>query len=392
MKLKKSILLLVLLIDTFFVFAQDIPQLIKKDSTTVSSWMFGIGYSIIDDSGDVFDRVLDIRDSWHALPYPTRISVGKYFKNGLGIEAIAAYTKYNDGKRVDRIDLNNKVDFFSIDARLSYDLNKLVGDTRWFDPYIGLGVGYTDANNLSRATFNGVLGFRTWFNDNWGLDINSSGKWSFDATATNYIQHVVGVVYKFDSKKELTKKGEEKLALINEFEKENIRIKDSIALDEKAKEITRLQEAKLAQEKENVRLAQIEKEKQEARNKEKEKIQNAINALDKIYFPFNSSKLNKSSQDILAKLVTILNNYPDLIVEIGSHTDARGSASYNMILSEKRLKSTLDYLRSEQIKANKVVGKAYGETKLTNECNNNTPCSETKHKANRRSEIKVISN
>ncbi|SFZ91746.1 Outer membrane protein OmpA [Flaviramulus basaltis] len=379
-----------------FVFAYfssinaQIPPLTEKDSTIVSSWIFGIGYNIIDDSGDVFDKLFDIKKSWNALPYPSRISIGKYFKNGLGVEAIAAYTKYSKGKRVDRMNITENEEFLSFDTRLSYDLNKVIGETGWFDPYIGLGLGYTDANNVSRGTFNGVLGFRTWFSDNLGLDINSSGKWSFDATATNYIQHVVGVVYRFDIKKELTKQGEEKLALINELEKENIRFNDSIAMVAEVKEKAIQLENQLAQEKEVARLAQIEKQKLEEKNKKFDEIQTAINALDKVNFNFNSSNLNTESKKILLKLVSILNNNPELIVEISSHTDSRGSKLYNQILSEQRLKSTIQYLSENKVSNDKLIGKAFGEEKLLNECDDNTKCSESKHKENRRSEIKII--
>ncbi|WP_072401266.1 OmpA family protein [Flaviramulus basaltis] len=388
--LLKKILLLVFVFAYFSSINAQIPPLTEKDSTIVSSWIFGIGYNIIDDSGDVFDKLFDIKKSWNALPYPSRISIGKYFKNGLGVEAIAAYTKYSKGKRVDRMNITENEEFLSFDTRLSYDLNKVIGETGWFDPYIGLGLGYTDANNVSRGTFNGVLGFRTWFSDNLGLDINSSGKWSFDATATNYIQHVVGVVYRFDIKKELTKQGEEKLALINELEKENIRFNDSIAMVAEVKEKAIQLENQLAQEKEVARLAQIEKQKLEEKNKKFDEIQTAINALDKVNFNFNSSNLNTESKKILLKLVSILNNNPELIVEISSHTDSRGSKLYNQILSEQRLKSTIQYLSENKVSNDKLIGKAFGEEKLLNECDDNTKCSESKHKENRRSEIKII--
>lgn len=394
MKLLKILLVVLVCTSTSSIFAQSdqLPQLTKKDSTVVSSWIFGLGYNIIDDSGDVFDELFDIKDSWHALPYPSRISIGKYFENGLGIEAIAAYTKYSKNKRVDGIIISEEKDFLSFDARLSYDLNKIIGETGWFDPYVGLGLGYTDANNISRGTFNGVLGFRTWFSDNIGLDFNSSGKWSFDSDATNYLQHVVGVVYRFDAKKELTRKGEEKLALIKKIEAENIRVNDSIALAAKAEETARMLKEKLSQDKENARIAQIEKEKKDAKEKEFKQIENAISALDKINFNFDSSNLDIKSKKMLLELIDISNNHPELIIEISSHTDSRGPALYNQKLSEQRLKSTINYLLENNVLENKVLGKALGEEKLLNECDNQTRCSEAKHRENRRSEIKIIKN
>lgn len=389
MKLKK-ILLVVLLTSTVQQFTAQELLLTNKDSIVVSSWIFGLGYNTIDDSGDVLNNLFNVNQSWNRVPYPSRVSIGKYFENGLGIEAIAAFSKYNKGTRVDKININEEKEFYSFDARLSYDLNKFFGETGWFDPYVGLGLGYSKANSISRGTFNGVLGFRAWFSDNWGLDVNSTGKWSLNSNATNYKQHAIGVVYRFDIKKELTEKGREKLALINQLEAEKIRINDSIAIATKAEQTARELSENLAKEKEITRLAELEKEKQAAKENELIEIEKSINALEKIYFNFNSSNLNTPSKEILSKLVTILNKYPELIIEITSHTDSRGPKDYNQILSKKRLKSTIDYILENEILEHKVLGKAFGETKLINECDDNTKCSEQKHRQNRRSEIKVI--
>ena len=149
------------------------------------------------------------------LAYPTRASIGRYFKSGIGVEGFASYNKYKVGKFIDGETNLVETDYFGLDARLSYDLNKIVGETAWFDPYIGVGLGYTDANNQPRGTYNAVVGFRTWFTDQWGLDLSSSGKWAIgDTGATNHLQHAAGVVYRFGIEKGLSKKGEEKLAMI----------------------------------------------------------------------------------------------------------------------------------------------------------------------------------
>ena len=65
-------------------------KITKKDSTIVSSWIFGIGFNAVDDSDDTFHRLFDRKDAWNAVPYPSRLSKRKYFKSGLGIEAIGS--------------------------------------------------------------------------------------------------------------------------------------------------------------------------------------------------------------------------------------------------------------------------------------------------------------
>ena len=369
---------------------EEILKLTAKDSIVQSSWMLGLGYNIIDDSGDVFHELFSVGSQWNALAYPTRASIGRYFKSGIGVEGIASYNKYKVGKFIDGETNLEETDYFGLDARLSYDLNKIVGETAWFDPYIGVGLGYTDANNQPRGTYNAVVGFRTWFTDQWGLDLSSSGKWAIgDTGATNHLQHAAGVVYRFGIEKGLSKKGEEKLAMIQAVEQENQRVQDSIAASVRAREAAALAE-RLAKAKEADRLAAAEKAEQDARNKRKLQIEQQIEALGLVYFDLNSSYLTKRSKMILDELALLLEENSGVVLQVSSFTDSRGAATYNHWLSERRVARTVDYLKMRGIAENRLQAEAYGEEKLLNECDDATYCPEEKHKINRRSEFKVI--
>lgn len=370
--------------------AQQIPQLTSKDSIVKSSWIFGLGYNMVDDSGDVFDDLFAVNSQWNTLAYPNRVSIGRYFKSGIGVEAIGTYNKYKEGKIIDRVVNTEESDYFGIDTRLSYDLNKIIGETAWFDPYVGVGAGYTDANNTPRSTFNAVVGFRAWFSDRWGLDFSSSGKWRTGDKGTNHIQHAAGVVYQFGIEKGLSKKGAAKLAIIEALEAEKERVNDSIAASEREKEALALAE-RLAKEKEAALLATAEKAKLDAENKRKQDLQNKIDALGHVYFDLNSSYVNRRSQGILDALSVILNDNPELTLKVSSHTDSRGKSTYNKWLSERRVKRTVEYLITKGIADARLKAEAYGEENLLNECDDNTFCTEDKHQVNRRSEF-VITN
>ena len=381
--------LVMLMLSTTPIFSQDSLQLTSKDSIVQSSWMFGVGYNFIDDSGDAFNDFTTIKDQWNAVAFPSRLSIGRYFKNGLGIEAIGTYNKYNKGNTIDGITISEDIDYYGLDTRLSYDLNKLVGETAWFDPYVGVGLGYADANNTPRGTYNAVIGFRTWFSDRWGLDLSSSGKWSFGTEASNHIQHAASVVYQFGIEKGLSKKGLEKLAMIEALEKEKQRVADSLAMVQRAKDEAAMAK-RLAEEKEKARLAAMEKAKLDAENQRKQKIKDAIDALGYVYFDFDSSYLNKPYKTLLDKLALILQENPSVTLKVGSHTDSRGPEKYNMWLSQRRVLKTKEYLITQGIDPNRLATEAHGEEHLTNECNDNTRCSSEKHRVNRRSEFEVI--
>jgi outer membrane protein OmpA-like peptidoglycan-associated protein/outer membrane protein W len=386
---KITVIAFAFLMSLHSAFAQEQEEELRlsaKDSVVASSWMLGVGYNFVDDSGQVFDDLFDIRATWNSVPYPSRISLGRYFKSGIGIEAIAAYTKYKEGKRVDGVLLTEEKDYFAIDTRLSYDLNKLFGQTGFFDPYVGIGLGYTQANDEGRGTYNGVVGFRTWFSDRIGLDFSSSGKWSLNSNTTNHLQHAVGVIYQFDVEKELSKKGKEKLALLQAMEKENARVNDSIV---SAKEATALA-TRLAKEKEQQALAAQEKLKEDEANNKRKAIENSINGLNPVYFDLNSSYLTANASTILSKLAKTLKENPTVVIEISSYTDSRGTDTYNMWLSDKRVNSTVAYLKENGVPAAQIIGKAFGEEVLVNECDDNTYCPEEKHQQNRRSEFKIL--
>ena len=78
------------------------------------------------------------------------------------------------------------------------------------------------------------------------------------------------------------------------------------------------------------------------------------------------------------------------LVEIGSHTDAQGGDDFNQRLSERRAKSVVEYLISKGIDKTRLIAVGYGESKLLNDSNNGSNCSNSQHAKNRRTEFKVF--
>lgn len=113
--------------------------------------------------------------------------------------------------------------------------------------------------------------------------------------------------------------------------------------------------------------------------------------LRNIYYGYNSADITEPSKKELDKVITLLKNNPSIIVELGSHTDSRGTDDYNLRLSQMRAQSAVDYITtSGKIPISQLKAKGYGETKLVNKCANGLPCSEEQHLQNRRTELKVL--
>ncbi len=113
--------------------------------------------------------------------------------------------------------------------------------------------------------------------------------------------------------------------------------------------------------------------------------------LRNIFFDLDKATLRPESTAELERLTKLMNDVPTLKIELGGHTDSRGSDTYNQQLSEKRAKAVVDYLTSKGITAERLKWAGYGETQLVNECSNGVQCTDEQHQENRRTEFKVLS-
>lgn len=111
--------------------------------------------------------------------------------------------------------------------------------------------------------------------------------------------------------------------------------------------------------------------------------------LNPIYFDFDKSNITAQAAFELDKLVQIMNKYPELVINATSHTDSRGSASYNEKLSDRRAKTTVQYVVSKGIDASRISGEGKGENEPKVNCGSN--CTEDEHQLNRRSEFIIVS-
>lgn len=106
-----------------------------------------------------------------------------------------------------------------------------------------------------------------------------------------------------------------------------------------------------------------------------------------IYFDLDKSDIRPEAALDLEKILDVLNNNPTMKLDIRSHTDSRATQLYNKALSDRRAKSTIQWLIKNGVAKNRLTGKGYGETQLVNQCADGVPCTEEEHQMNRRSEF-----
>ena len=112
--------------------------------------------------------------------------------------------------------------------------------------------------------------------------------------------------------------------------------------------------------------------------------------LNNIYYDFDDDKILPDAEQDLNVLLDLMKKYPDMVIELSSHTDSRGSRTYNQQLSQRRADSAKRWLVARGVAPERIKAVGYGESKILNGCTNGVRCTEEQHRFNRRTEFKII--
>jgi outer membrane protein OmpA-like peptidoglycan-associated protein len=112
--------------------------------------------------------------------------------------------------------------------------------------------------------------------------------------------------------------------------------------------------------------------------------------LPNVYFDYKSWKLLPAAKKDLDKVVMVMKTYPAIQVELSSHTDSRGTSTYNYTLSALRANACVEYIAKKGADITHLIAIGFGEEKIRNKCVDYVPCSDAEHAVNRRTEFKVV--
>lgn len=112
--------------------------------------------------------------------------------------------------------------------------------------------------------------------------------------------------------------------------------------------------------------------------------------LEGIAYDFNKSAIRKGAARDLEALAALLQRFPSIRIEVGAHTDSRGTSAYNLALSQTRALYAQDYLIEQGVAPQRITARGYGETQLRNACSDGVSCTEKQHAYNRRIEVKIL--
>jgi outer membrane protein OmpA-like peptidoglycan-associated protein len=111
---------------------------------------------------------------------------------------------------------------------------------------------------------------------------------------------------------------------------------------------------------------------------------------ENILFETARYDVSEESKEILDKIILVLSASKALRIEIGAHTDSKGSDVSNIKLSEMRAKTVRDYIVNAGIEGSRITSRGFGESRLLNGCKDNVPCTEIEHAQNRRIEFRIL--
>lgn len=112
--------------------------------------------------------------------------------------------------------------------------------------------------------------------------------------------------------------------------------------------------------------------------------------LNNIYYDFDDDKILPDAEKDLSYLIELMDKYPDMVIELSSHTDARGNDRYNQRLSQRRAQSATNWLIERGNDPSRIEAVGYGESQILNQCVNGVECTDDEHRFNRRTEFKII--
>jgi len=112
--------------------------------------------------------------------------------------------------------------------------------------------------------------------------------------------------------------------------------------------------------------------------------------LNNIYYDYDDDKILADAEPDLEVILELMEQYPDMVIELGSHTDSRGPSPYNKELSQRRAESARKWLIKKKVSGDRIKPVGYGESVILNECTNGVKCEDDAHRFNRRTEFKII--
>lgn len=198
----KPILLNKIILPFFFILSIN-NAVFSQDAN--NKWAIGVGVNVVDIRNsssisttmkDYFNKGLNDLNMSGAF---IKISAERHIDKGFSLQLSFSGNKIEKGYNYLKGDLLTDDNFTAFNAKLKYDLNYLLGETKWFDPFLLIGLGYVTIGDNSNGSVASGFGFNTWITDNIGLNFQSDYNHGIKSFGTDFFQHSAGFIVKLNN-------------------------------------------------------------------------------------------------------------------------------------------------------------------------------------------------
>lgn len=189
----KNLVALFLLFSSFAIVAQE------NVTNEKPKWILGFGANFIDNSATADGQYFNVSNQWNYLPTISKVSVERLMTDQFSIEGVVAINKLSSNKMQNGKFISEDVNYLGLDLNGKFYFGKALFDVPAFDPYLVAGFGINSVDDAANQTSNFGLGFNYWFKPNFGLRMQTMGKYGFtqNTLLNNHIQHSAELVFKF---------------------------------------------------------------------------------------------------------------------------------------------------------------------------------------------------
>lgn len=190
--------ILFILLSVFILFNSNAQNFKKVKPYSI---MVGAMWNIIDDDGDRYANILNVKDTWNIPTFPSSLNIDIYFQKGMSLDMIASYNYYDSSKVINE-ERGTAGRAFTFDAHFKYSFGFLMRQQR-FDPFVFIGAGYTGREVFfpqNMLSANAGAGFNVMIWQGLGVQWRTTGRVGMlpEIYTTKYdmLQHHFGLIYK----------------------------------------------------------------------------------------------------------------------------------------------------------------------------------------------------
>lgn len=189
----KNLFVLFLLFTTFVGFSQ------QNGSAQDAKWTIGLGANFIDNTGTLDNQFLNTSRQWNYTPAVSLFSVERSFSEKLSLASTIAMNVISSKKVQNGATITEDVNYYGLDVNGKFFFDDYIVNQSVVDSYVVLGLGVNSVDDFVNETANFGLGLNLWFQPNFGLRLQTLGKYGFEQKTllNNHIQHTAELIFKF---------------------------------------------------------------------------------------------------------------------------------------------------------------------------------------------------